>query len=51
MTRKVPFAWVMQVHSEFEFYMQLYVPDFPWRVGLSYLSCRRFYECAQAQAH
>jgi hypothetical protein len=20
----------------------LYVPDFPWRVGLSYLSCRRF---------
>ncbi|KOS39875.1 hypothetical protein ACN38_g9290 [Penicillium nordicum] len=33
------------------FYMYLYVPDFPWRVGLSYLSCRRFYEGAQAQAH
>ena len=32
-------------------YMWLYVPDFPWRVGLSYLICRRFYEGAQAQAH
>jgi hypothetical protein len=31
-------------------YMHLYVPDIPWRWGLSYLSCRRFYEGAQAQA-
>jgi hypothetical protein len=29
-------------------YIHLYVPDFPWRVGLSYLICRRFYEGAQA---
>jgi hypothetical protein len=32
-------------------HMHLYVPDFYWQVGLSYLICRRFYEGAQAQAH
>lgn len=26
------------------------VPDFPWRVGISYLECRRFNEGAQTQA-
>ena len=27
--------------------MHLYVPDFPWRVGFSYLSCRRSNEGTQ----
>ena len=30
--------------------MYLCVPDFPWRVGFSYLGCRRFNEGAQTQA-
>jgi hypothetical protein len=30
--------------------MRLYRPDNVWRVGLSYLGCRCFYEGAQAQA-
>lgn len=38
------------MYVPYRYDMQLYRPDNVWRLGLSYLGCRCFYEGAQAQA-
>ena len=43
MKQDVPLFW--------KFMASAYVPDFLCQVGLSHLSCRRFYEGAQTQTH